>query len=352
MAETDLSTATTSADRASLETALPRLHEALRNAGVLAARDALAIERQFEAGQSNPTYLLRAGERRLVLRKQPNGQLLPRAHDVVREHDIVRALHEARFATPRPLFVSADKAVIGTSFFVMDYVAGTVHSDPALPGLAPAARAAVYRAMTETMAALHRLDPEVLAPAGVKPRGDFIGRQIGVWRGAYLAAQTEPDARVEAVAQWLLDNKPAAENIRIVHGDYRLENLIFGDDGVAAVLDWELCTVGEPLADLAYCCIWHHLPQNVLNGLAGRNLPALGIPGEAEILARYAQASGIDATATHRYFLAFAFYRLAAILQGVFKRALDGNAASPQALTRGTMAQICLTKAAAFAEKA
>lgn len=340
------------ADRATFEAALPQLRDALRDAGVLAASEALAIERQFEAGQSNPTYLLRAGERRLVLRKQPYGHLLPRAHDVVREHNIIRALHDAGFATPRPLHASEDKAAIGTSFFVMDYIAGAVHSDPALPGHSTAERAAIYRAMAETMAGLHRLDPEVLAPAGVKSRGDFIGRQIGVWRGAYLAAQTEPEPRIEAVGQWLLDNKPAAENIRIVHGDYRIENLIFQGSKVAAVLDWELCTVGEPLADLAYCCIWHHLPHDVLSGLADLDLPRLGIPEEARFLEIYAEASGLDAVATHRYFLAFAFYRLAAILQGVFKRALDGNAASPQALTRGKVAELCLTKAAAFAESA
>ncbi|AMJ61477.1 phosphotransferase family protein [Bosea sp. PAMC 26642] len=347
---TDSASAATT-ERATFEAALPRLRDVLRDAGLLAANDALAIERQFAAGQSNPTYLLRAGERQLVLRKQPYGHLLPRAHDVIREHNIIKALHEAGYATPRPLFAGDDRETIGTSFFVMDYVAGAVHSDPALPGHSPADRASVYRAMAEAMAALHRLDPEVLAPAGVRPRGDFIGRQIGVWRGAYLAAQTEPDSRIEAVGQWLLDNKPAAENIRIVHGDYRIENLIFQGSGVAAVLDWELCTVGEPLADLAYCCIWHHLPHDVLNGLADLDLPRLGIPDEAQFLDAYTHSSGLDARKTHRYFLAFAFYRLAAILQGVFKRALDGNAASPQALARGKVAELCLTRAAGFAER-
>lgn len=338
-------------ERASFTASLPRLEAALRTADVIGANETVAIARQFEAGQSNPTYLLSAGERRLVLRKQPYGTLLPRAHDVVREHNIMRALHDAGFTVPRPLFASDDRQIIGTSFFVMDYIPGAVHSDPALPQQAPAQRHAIYESMARTLARLHSVAPAVLETAGVKPRGDFIGRQVGVWRGAYLAAQTEDDPRIEAVGQWLLDRKPATENIGIVHGDYRIENLIFQGGGVAAVLDWELCTVGEPLADLAYCCIWHHLPQSVLGGLADQDLGALGIPDEAEFLDIYQRESGIDAAPTRNYFLAFAFYRLAAILQGVYRRALDGNAASPQALARGRFAEICLTQAAAFAAR-
>lgn len=338
-----------SEERASFTAALSRLEAALRAAHVIGAAEAVAIERQFEAGQSNPTYLLRAGERRFVLRKQPYGNLLPRAHDVVRERNIMQALHGAGFTVPRPLFASEDREIIGTSFFVMDYIPGVVHSDPALPDHAPAQRRAVYEALARTLARLHRVEPAVLEAAGVKPRGDFIGRQLAVWRGAYLAARTEDDPRIESVGQWLLDRKPATENIGIVHGDYRIENLIFQGTEVAAVLDWELCTVGEPLADLAYCCIWHHLPRSVLSGLADQDLVALGIPDEQEFLETYARESGLDAAPTRNYFLAFAFYRLAAILQGVYRRALDGNAASPQALARGRVAEICLAQAAAFA---
>lgn len=339
-------------ERASFTASLPRLEEVLREAGVIHPTETIGIERQFEAGQSNPTYLLAAGERRFVLRKQPYGHLLPRAHDVVREHNIIQVLDGAGFTVPRPLFASEDRGIIGTSFFVMDYIHGAVHSDPALPNDAPAQRRAIYEAMAGTMARLHRIKPSVLEAAGVKPRGDFIGRQIGVWRGAYLAAATQDDPRIEAVGQWLLEHKPATENIGIVHGDYRIENLIFQGSEVAAVLDWELCTVGEPLADLAYCCIWYHLPQSVLNGLADQDLGALGIPDETEFLAIYSRETGIDAIATRNYFLTFAFYRLAAILQGVYKRALDGNAASPHALTRGRVAELCLTQAAAFTTRA
>lgn len=339
-------------ERVSFTASLPQLEAALREARVIRPAETIAIERQFEAGQSNPTYLLAAGERRLVLRKQPYGNLLPRAHDVVREHNIMQALHGAGFTVPHPLFASEDREIIGTSFFAMDYVPGAVHSDPALPNDAPAQRRSTYEAMARTMARLHRIEPAVLEGAGIRPRGDFIGRQVGVWRAAYLAAMTQDDPRIKAVGQWLLDHKPATENVGIVHGDYRIENLIFQGSEVAAVLDWELCTVGEPLADLAYCCIWYHLPQPVLNGLADRDLRLLGIPDETEFLDIYSRAAGIDVLATRNYFLAFAFYRLAAILQGVYKRALDGNAASPQAMTRGRVAELCLTQAAAFAAQA
>lgn len=339
-----------SADRQGLEAALPRLAASLRAAGIAGDADNLLIERQFDAGQSNPTYLLRLGDHRIVLRKQPHGALLPRAHDVVREHDLMQALHGAGFAVPRPLFASRDKAILGTDFFVMEFIPGIVHSDPSLPDCSADERAAAYRAMIETMARLHRIDPAVLARAGVKARGDFIGRQISTWRTAYLAAQTTPDDRIEAVGQWLIDNKPARENAAIVHGDYRIENLIFRGSNVAAVLDWELCTIGEPLADLAYCCIWHHLPGSAFHGLADKNLAALGIPSQSELLDIYAQASGIDAAPTHAYFLTFAFYRLAAILQGVHRRALDGNAASPLALERGRVAALCLETATRFVD--
>ena len=344
-----VSSGTVSAERRSFETALPRLAESLRVAGIIGAGDGLVIERQFDAGQSNPTYLLCAGGRRLVLRKQPHGQLLPRAHDVVREHDIMQALHGAGLPVPHPLLASRDKGILGTDFFVMAYVPGTVYSDPALPDCSADKRAAAYRSMAETLARLHRIDPAVLARAGINPRGDFVGRQIGVWRTAYLAAQTAPDDRIEAVGRWLIENKPARENTGVVHGDYRIENLIFEAGEVAAVLDWELCTIGEPLADLAYCCIWHHLPGSAFHGLADKNLAALGIPSEAELIDIYEQASGIGAAPTHCYFLTFAFYRLAAILQGVYRRALDGNAASPLALERGKVAALCLETAARLA---
>lgn len=335
------------ATRDALEAALPRLAAFLRDSGVIGA-DPVEIARRFTAGQSNPTYLLRCGRRQLVLRKQPDGHLLPRAHDVVRESRIVGALGEAGFAVPRVHAASEDRDIVGTAFYVMDFVPGAVHSDASLPLVSRQDRAAIYDGLFSTLAMLHAIDPATLAPAGVRPREGFVGRQIGIWRDAYRASRTRDDDRIETVAARLLRQMPADEGVAIVHGDYRMENVIFDGVRPAAVLDWELCTIGEPLSDLAYCCLWHHFPADILNGLGGLDLGGLGIPEEAAILDRYAELGGADPHATHRYFLAFAFYRLAAILQGVYKRALDGNAASPDAVRRGRIAEYCLGRAEEF----
>jgi len=328
-----------------LERRLPSLAGFLRDQGVITRSDPVSILTRFTAGQSNPTYLLSAGGKRLVLRKQPDGQLLPKAHDVAREFRIMSALHDARFAVPHPRAMSEDRDIVGTAFYVMDYVPGTVHSNPALPETAPADRARIYDGIVATLAQLHQIDPAVLAPARIQPRGDFVARQITIWRSAYLAAQTTTDDRIEAVAARLLDQRPQDEVIAIVHGDYRIENLIFDGTRPVAVLDWELCSTGEPRCDLAYCCLWHHFPSDVLSGLADLDLTSLGIPEESALLDRYAELGGPAPHSTHRYFLALGFYRLAAILQGVYRRALEGNAASPDALRRGKIADYCLREA-------
>ena len=337
-------------DRAAFEAALPRLAVALREASIVPEAAFPVIERQFDAGQSNPTYLLRAGDRLIVLRKQPFGALLPRAHDVIREYSIMKALHARGFAVPRPLYASADRAIIGTDFFLMDYVAGAVHSDAALPSATHGERAAIYRSTASTLGRLHSLDPVILAEAGITGRGDFVSRQIDTWHKAYKATQTTDDGRIDAMADWLRGNRPADAPTAIVHGDYRIENLIVAEGAVAAVLDWELCTIGDPRADVAHCCIWHHLPSSAFHGVADKDLPRLGIPSEQQFLEIYQAASGIEVVRTHRYFMSFAFYRLAAILQGVFRRALDGTAASTLARERGSLADLCLAKAELFAK--
>lgn len=334
-------------DRAILETKLPALAALLRENGII-GNGALRIERQFTAGQSNPTYLLGCGDRQFVLRKQPYGRLLPKAHDVVREHDIMNAVGASGFPVPPTVMASRDAGVIGTAFFLMDYVPGQVHSSAQLPHNTQSERLAIYTSMAGTLAALHAIDPSVLEQAGIRPRGGFIERQVNAWRGAYLASLTEEQPLVDTVARWLIDNRPTRENVAIAHGDYRLENLIFDNADVAAVLDWELCTVGEPLSDVAYTCLWYHFPTDILDGLSGFDLRSGGIPDEGEFLELYSRDSGIDAHATRDYFLAFAFFRLAAILQGVYKRALDGNAASPEAMTRGATARFCLDRAVHF----
>ena len=336
-------------ERGQFAARLPALAAWMEAAGLIASGSDLAVERFFEAGQSNPTYLLRSGNRRFVLRKQPYGELLPRAHNVLREHAIMEALHGAGLPVPRPLLAGRDRDVIGTDFVVMDYVPGAVHSDPALPGLSPAARGDIYGALADGLARLHGIDPAVLASAGIKARGDFVGRQVGSWQAAYVSSVTEPDRRIKEVASWLMAHRPDPDILRIAHGDYRLENIILDGSHLNAILDWELCTIGDPRADVAYCCLWYHMPREVLRGLAGLPLHDLGIPSEQRFLALYADRSGLDVTPTHPYFLSFAFYRLAAILQGVYRRALQGNAASPEALTRGEAAQFCLSEAARWA---
>lgn len=335
-------------DRDRLTEALPALAEFLAKSGIETG-GGIEIVRQFNAGQSNPTYLTKIQDRMLILRKQPYGDLLPKAHDVVREHDIIRAVSETGFPVPRTILASVAPNPVGTSFFLMEFVPGTVHSDPALPGKTPQMRSAIYDAMADTLAQLHRIDPSVLVAASVHGRPDYIGRQIRIWLSQYLASQTEPDDRIERVAAWLNEHKPGSETQTIVHGDYRIENLILSDSSVAAVLDWELCAIGEPHADLAYCCMWYHLPHDILSGLADLDLHRLGIPDEARFIERYASARGLDDMPDHSFFLAFSFYRFAAILQGVYKRSLDGNAASSHAQTRGEAAKTCLEMSTFFA---
>lgn len=328
---------------------LPLLGKSWIEQGIVPAEGEVVIERQFEAGQSNPTYLLKAGKRRIVLRKQPDGLLAARAHDVVREHAIMRALFESGFAVPRPL-LSVEKANdLGTNYFLMEYVPGQVHSDASLPGADPQARESIYLAMADALADLHNLKPEVLAIAGVRPKPDFVRRQIELWTGLYTSAQTEHDDRIASVSQWLLDNLPITDATTIVHGDYRIENIIWDGASLAAILDWELTSIGDPQTDLGYCCIWYHLPHAVLGGLADLDLGKLGIPEEGQFIERYARRRKLTDVANHSYFLAFAFYRLAAILQGVYRRALDGSSASPHALTRGRAALACLERAVYFA---
>jgi aminoglycoside phosphotransferase (APT) family kinase protein len=335
-------------DRLRLDPLLPRLTSALFKMP-FDITNKLEIERQFEAGQSNPTYLLRSGQRRLVLRKQPYGNLLPRAHDVIREHKIISALHASGFPVPKPLLAVEDHELIGTSFFLMDFVEGNVESDPILPNRSIAERQTIYRNIAETLANLHKLDPIVLESANVRFRPQFTGRQVNLWHAQYLASQTETDERVDRIAHWLLDNLPVEMSPSIVHGDYRIENFILRDSTIGAVLDWELCAIGEPLCDLSYCCMWYHLPRDVLGGLKDVDFSGLGIPEEREFIDIYSARSGIDGLRSRSFFMAFSFYRLAAILQGVYKRGIEGNASSPFALTRGHIARLCLDRAEKFA---
>lgn len=315
--------------------------------------------RQFEGGQSNPTFFIETGRedgtRRYVLRKQPPGEILPSAHRIDREYRVMRALADhGGVPVPAMHLYCDDASVIGTPFYVMDYVPGRVFGDPALPGVAPADRTAVYHALVDTLADLHAVDVEAagLADFG-RPQG-YVERQIKRWRAQYDASvQDESDPAMDALGQWLADHVPADMPPVIAHGDFRIGNLLLAPKApqVAAVLDWELATLGHPLADLAYACMPYYLPQGVagVRGIDGLDLSAHGIPPEADLLARYRARRGMGRIEDWPVFVAFALFRTAAILQGVYARALQGNASSADAEQTGARAGLIAQRGWALA---
>lgn len=302
---------------------------------------------QFQGGQSNPTFFIETGDeeaqRHYVLRKQPPGEILASAHRVDREYRVMAALADTRdVPVPRMRFYCDDGRVIGTPFYVMDYVPGRVFGDPALPELDGPERTGVYHALIDSMAALHRVDVAAVGLSDFgRPHG-YVARQIKRWRGQYEASATETDANMDALGAWLSEHLPDDDTAAIAHGDFRIGNLLLAPDAprVAAILDWELATIGHPLADLAYACMPYYLPHGVagVRGIDGLDLAAHGIPSEAEQLARYRTARGLDRIDDWPVFVAFALFRTAAILQGVYARALAGNASNRDALTVGKRA--------------
>ncbi|MCQ4260290.1 phosphotransferase [Stutzerimonas stutzeri] len=299
--------------------------------------------RQFQGGQSNPTYLLESAGRRYVLRKKPPGKVLPSAHMVEREYKVIRALSEhSRVPVPSVHLLCEDETVIGTAFYVMDHVEGRIFSHPALDELAVAEREPIHMAAIDTLAALHQVDVEAVGLGDFGKAQGYFARQVKRWSGQYQASRTDDMPSMESLMQWLPEQIPQRDECAIAHGDYRLGNLIFdpAEPRVAAILDWELSTIGHPLADLAYFCLPYHLPAGVegLRGLVGLDLQALGIPSEQQVLARYCQQSGRGSIADWHVFVAFSLFRLAAILQGVYARALQGNASNADALQVGQRA--------------
>lgn len=287
---------------------------------------------QFEGGQSNPSFLLEAGGRRYVLRKQPPGELLPSAHRVDREHRVIAALARSAVPVPTTFGLCEDVAVIGTSFFVMEYVPGRILRDAALPDLAPAERAAIFDAIGEVLARLHAVD---LRGAGLEDfgrAGNYFARQVSRWSRQYELSRTERIAAMDELLEWLPRHVPDDDTVTLVHGDYRLGNLILHprEPRVVAVLDWELSTLGHPLADLAYNCIFDVLGTD-LGDLPERE----GVPSEEQYLAAYARRTGRFPGPHWNFCLAFSLFRLAAITQGVYARGLRGNAASAAALDAG-----------------
>jgi aminoglycoside phosphotransferase (APT) family kinase protein len=290
--------------------------------------------RKFADGQSNPTYLVSSPTRRLVLRRKPPGELLRSAHAVDREHRVMAALGRVGYPVAPTRGLCEDESVIGSVFYVMDFVEGRVFWDPALPELVRTERAAVYDAMNEGLARLHRIDPAAVGLADFGKAGDYFSRQYARWRDQYRASETDPIPEMDALIAWLAEGRPPDDGrVAIVHGDWRIDNLMFAPDAprLAAAMDWELSTLGHPFADLAYQCMQWRLPhEGDFKGLGGVDRAAQGLPSEEAYRLAYARRMGIDDVPDWRAHMAFAFFRLAAIMQGVGKRGLDGNASNPR----------------------
>ena len=290
---------------------------------------------KFNTGQSNPTYLLRAKSGRYVLRAKPPGELLKSAHQVDREFRIMSALAETNVPVPRMLHLSDNDSPIGRMFYVMAYIEGRIFWDPSLAELSSSdERGAIYDAMNEALAALHSVDFAAVGLEDYGKPGSYFDRQFDRWSKQYRASQTGDEQDMEKLIAWLETNPtPDDGTVSLVHGDYRLDNMIFLPDAprVVAVLDWELSTLGHPLADLAYQCMQWRLPnESGFRGLGGVDRAAIGLPSEEAYVEAYCRRRGLNSVDGWTYCLAFSFFRLAAICQGVYKRALDGNASNPE----------------------
>ena len=297
---------------------------------------------QFKGGQSNPTFLIETRERRYVVRKKPPGELLPSAHQVEREYRVMRALSGTGVPVPKVHVLCEDASVIGTPFFVMDCLDGRVFRDTRLPGMRPDERGAIYDAMGEALAKLHGVDWRAIGLADFGKPENYLARQIARWTRQYQASKTHAIEAMDRLIEWLPAHVPSKEEVSVAHGDFRLENLIFHptEPKVMAVLDWELSTLGHPLSDLAYNCMVYRLPGTLkgLGGIADADIAALGIPPEKAYVAAYCRRTKRESIPEWDFFMAFSLFRFAAILQGVYARALQKNAASATALEVGKLA--------------
>ena len=296
---------------------------------------------QFSGGQSNPTFMLKAGDKRFVLRRKPPGKLLPSAHAVDREFRVISALYPTEVPVARAFFLCEDESVIGTAFYIMDYVQGRVLWDGLLPDHSAEQRHAYYDELNRVIAALHRIDYESVGLAGFGKPGNYIERQISRWIKQYRASETEHIEAMENLIKWLPENIPPSDETTIVHGDYRLDNVIFhpSEPRILAVLDWELSTLGHPLADFAYHCMTWRLVPGEFRGIGGVDLKRLGIPTEEEYVEMYCRRTGRSAIPNWDFYLAYNMFRLAGILQGIMGRVKDGTAASAHAAEQGKRAR-------------
>ena len=302
----------------------------------------LTVE-QFKGGQSNPTYRLSAGGKRYVLRRKPPGKLLPSAHAVDREYKVITALYGAGVPVAKTYALCEDENVIGTAFYIMDCVEGRVLWDQALPGMQPDERKAIWDELNRVIAALHQVNYEKIGLGDFGKPGNYLTRQIGRWTKQYKASETEKIDAMDNLIAWLPDNIPPSEETSIVHGDYRLDNVIFHatEPRIAAILDWELSTLGHPLADFSYHCMSWRLSPGEFRGIAGYDWKALGILSEEEYVAAYFKRTNrapIDPRQWD-FYMAYNMFRLAGILQGIMGRVVDGTAASEHAIESGKRAR-------------
>lgn len=320
-------------------------------------RGPLQVE-QFKGGQSNPTFLLTTPGQRYVLRRKPPGKLLPSAHAVDREYRVISALRPAGIPVARSFALCEDETVIGTAFYIMEFVQGRVFWDQALPGMAPEERRAIYDEMNRVIAALHQVDYTAAGLGDYGKPGSYLERQIARWTKQYRASQTEQIEAMEHLIEWLPQHLPRNDQTAIVHGDYRLDNLMFhpSEPRVLAVLDWELSTLGHPLADFAYHCMSWHLEPQLFRGIGGLELGPLGIPSETEYIRRYCERTGLatpeQLAPDWNFYLAYNMFRIAAILQGIARRWEDGTASSEEARANGARARPMAELAWKYAQKA
>ena len=323
----------------------------------------LTIE-QFKGGQSNPTYKLLTPGRAYVMRSKPGpaARLLPSAHAVEREFRVMKALAGTAVPVAQMHVLCEDESVIGRAFYVMEFMDGRVLWEQALPGMSPAQRGQIYDEMNRVIAALHSVDAGAVGLADYGKPGNYFDRQIGRWSKQYLAALTEPIAEMDRLIEWLPAHVPPSARdeaqVGIVHGDFRLDNLVFHRDEprVVAVLDWELSTLGHPLADFSYHCMSWHIPPGTFRGIGGLDLPALGIPTELDYVRRYCERTGRAdpqaVMADWNFYLAYNMFRLASITQGIAKRVVDGIASSAQARSTGQATRSLAEMAWRFARQA
>ncbi|MEO1253012.1 MAG: phosphotransferase family protein [Pseudomonadota bacterium] len=310
--------------------------------------------KKFKGGQSNPTYLISTADRKYVLRRKPPGKLLKSAHAVDREYRVMTALGKEGFPVPKTYAMCEDESVVGTEFFIMDFVEGRIFWDSGLPEVQKEDRAPLFHALIDTLADLHLIDYEKAGLGDYGKPGNYFERQVGRWSQQYKDAETETIEAMDNLIEWLPTAIPQDDATTIVHGDYRFDNAIMhpAEPRTLAVLDWELSTLGHPLADFTYYLMIYFFPKSVRGGLAGQDLDALGIPGIEAATERYCARTGRSGVPDLDFCLAYNMFRIAGIIQGVYKRSLQGNASSPEAARMGAQVAPLAGLAWHYAERA